>query len=211
MRLDVVVLVLLMGSLKSVLAGSPDLLHALKFLKSGWVALPGLLQELKRTDLRMKIKSAELHARLKYVHSAYTWMDKQFLQPQWRMEDICEVPNHEARERRIRGMKFVDLQQFVEDAVSSLKQCKDIVEQKNSNVTFPYFQSLNLHRLDHEIYALATSRKLGRMAAILLQEPKVSLYQTAMFLQSASGGIARGTSWHRDLNMVPLGEEENVS
>jgi len=42
------------------------------------------------------------------------------------------------------------------------------------------------------------------MAAILLQSQKVSLYQTVMFVQSNIEGIPKGTSWHRDLSMIPL-------
>mmetsp|Transcript_30555 Transcript_30555/g.46600 ORF Transcript_30555/g.46600 Transcript_30555/m.46600 type:complete len:85 (+) Transcript_30555:38-292(+) len=84
MRLDVAGtdLVLLVGSLKSVLAGSSDLLQAIKLLSGGWVALPGFLQELTSPLLRLKMKNPELHARLNYVKYAYTWMDRNFLQPE---------------------------------------------------------------------------------------------------------------------------------
>jgi hypothetical protein len=209
-RLQLLLLLLLLSpAALAAGSGSNDLLPALKFLASGWTALPGLVPQLKRPELRLKIQRAELHARLTFVDSAYPWMQRQFLRDiDIDIEDVCSIPSKTLRDRNASGKSLEELEVVADSAMDSLKRCRDAIKVQNGNATFPYFQSLNIHRLDQEVYSLATSRAMGRMAAVLLQEPRVSLYQTAVFLQRAGGGAgdaSGGTSWHQDLNMVPLG------
>lgn len=203
-------------SLSEANGSSDQLMKALKFMTSGWVALPGFLPELQRPDLREKINRAEIHARLAYVDFAYSWMEREFLHSSadsssYAIGDICDRSAKKGREINMHGKSLQQLEAIAEIATDQLKQCREMVKQKNKNATLPYFQSLNIHRLDQELNVLATSKKMGRMAAVLLQEPRISLYQTAVFIQNATGGVARGTSWHRDLNMVPLGMSSYTS
>lgn len=182
-----------------------DLTYALKFLSSGWVGLPRFLKELESAELRERIRHAELLARLEYVRFAYGWMEREYLtplDPPLRVQRVCGQQAAPPADR----LGTEALNRVVETAIDQLKSCKEKIKAFNPGVIFPYFQSLNVHRLDDRIFELATSKKLGKMAAVLLQEPRVSLYQTAVFLQSKAGGVSVGTSWHRDLNMVPLGQ-----
>ena len=198
-------LLLSLSSLQ-VSAASNDLLNALKFMTAGWVALPGFLDELKSKSLREKISRAEIKARLSYVDFSYEYLEKNFLSGDQDIEEQCIVPSRNKRDTGLDARTAAELNDIVDSATESLNLCLGIVKAQRRDATLPYFQSLNVHRLDDEIYGLATSKKLGRTAALLLQEPRVSLYQTAVFVQAASGGVAKGTSWHRDLNMVPLGK-----
>lgn len=200
-----IILFLTMGVAR-VSAASSDLLSALKFMTAGWVAIPGFLDELKSKSLRDKISRAEIKARLAYVDFSYQYLEKNFLPDEQNIDDECIVPSRRKRDNGLDGRTTAELTAIVDSDIALLNQCLGIVKAQSRNATLPYFQSLNVHRLDDEIHGLATSKKLGRMAAVLLQEPRVSLYQTAVFVQAASGGVARGTSWHRDLNMVPLGQ-----
>lgn len=77
-------------------------------------------------------------------------------------------------------------------------------------VYLPFNQVINIHRTNPEVYEVATSIQLGRLAANLLQHNSVRLYQTALFLKEAKS-INLKTEWHRDLSMVPLDTREGGS
>lgn len=169
---------------------SPDLLLALKFLSSGWVALPRFLEEVQAPAARDRIYRAEARARVSYAHSAYEYLERQFLAPERSVRDICPAPppsNERPEQHDLQA-----LSQLADNAVETLSRCLRLVQAVNASATLPYFQSLNVHRLDEQINLLATSTKFGKMAAMLLQEPRISLYQTAVFVQTAAGGVARG-------------------
>lgn len=80
----------------------------------------------------------------------------------------------------------------------------------NKFVYPPFHQVTNLHRINAEVYELATSEALGFVAASLLQHNTVRLYQTSLFLQDAKS-IHLQTEWHRDLTMIPLDTREGGS
>ena len=76
-----------------------------------------------------------------------------------------------------------------------------------SNVSLPYFQGLNVHRVESVVESVATT-KASRLSCCqsLLQAAKVRLYQTAMFVKDPAhgAGLNNATGWHRDLQLVPL-------
>lgn len=76
----------------------------------------------------------------------------------------------------------------------------------HTNLSLPFFQGLNVHRVESVIESVATTRALGLAAASLLQATKVHLYQTAMFVKDPAhgAGLNNSTGWHRDLQLVPL-------
>ena len=81
----------------------------------------------------------------------------------------------------------------------------------DEGIRLPYIQFLNLHRTNKAVMELALNKRLGEMAAFLLDERRVRLYQTAVFhkhgnLNQTDVGtmLNRQTHWHTDLNMVPL-------
>ena len=89
--------------------------------------------------------------------------------------------------------------------IKYLKCCLKIIHRDQSPNKFymPYFQAVNGHRISPSINAIATSKRLGSVAAALLQVASVRLYQTAIFVKNESS-VNTNTEWHQDLNMVPL-------
>jgi len=87
-----------------------------------------------------------------------------------------------------------------------MQKCK----RNNKDALFPYYQNVNVHRLDEELYQLATSEYLGQLAASLLQVQSVRLYQTALFFKDPSG-VNQQTGWHQDLNQVPVDTRHYVT
>lgn len=169
----------------------PDMITTLKFLSAGWAPLPGLLNQLQQPEIRDKIYRAEAQARLSYVDFAYRYLERLYLIPhQMSLKEACVVPPRRDADTLLMPLK--ELSNLADHCVQTLNQCLANVIRVNKNATLPYFQSMNVHRLDHALNLLATSRKLGKMAAALLQEPRISLYQTAVFLQTESGGVSRG-------------------
>jgi hypothetical protein len=90
-----------------------------------------------------------------------------------------------------------------------LNQC--IVHNREQNITHdvPYYQLLNWHEHDAHLEALATSYRLGSLASDLLQKESVALYQTGMFRKDPFSPLLpeianQITSYHRDLNLVPV-------
>lgn len=95
--------------------------------------------------------------------------------------------------------------EFFESNILYLKCCLDINYEDNSPEEYymPYFQAVNGHRVRQSINEIATSKRLGKAAASLLQVPSVRLYQTAIFVKNGSS-VNTDTEWHADLSMVPL-------
>jgi hypothetical protein len=93
----------------------------------------------------------------------------------------------------------------VEEYLDRLR-CSVRIGRHYSNVSLPYFQGLNVHRVESVVESVATTKALGLAAASLLQAAKVRLYQTAMFVKDPAhgAGLNNATGWHRDLQLVPL-------
>jgi hypothetical protein len=196
-------------------------MKTMRFLTTGWVALPQVLPEMQSPIFRDRVLIAEAKARLAYVNFSYDRLRN--IDSRLNVPEICGIKGLHtvsAYELDIRGGQSESdardmAQRLASEEVDKLRACSDAVRQ-HSNAEglghradafqLPYMQSINVHRLDDKINALATSRKLGRLAAMLLQEPEVSLYQSTVFLMGEGSSANTGTNWHRDLNMVPLGE-----
>lgn len=227
-----------------------ELMKTMRFLTTGWVALPQLLPEMQSPMFRDRVLIAEAKARLAYVNFSYDRLRN--IDARLDVQGICGTTTSTSSASGLHTISAASLDlrkgQAESDArdiaqrtaaaeVRRLRECSAAAQQRSEGMglghsaeafQLPYMQSINVHRLDDKIYALATSRKLGRLAAMLLQEPAVSLYQTTVFLMgegsgfsdatssgststsSASGGNNRGTNWHRDLNMVPLGKSMSI-
>jgi hypothetical protein len=74
---------------------------------------------------------------------------------------------------------------------------------KKAKYYVPFNQVMNIHRINDVIYDLAISKRMGKIAAELLQHDTVRLYQTALFSKDHYG-LNLQTEWHRDLNMSPI-------
>lgn len=85
-----------------------------------------------------------------------------------------------------------------------------IVHRPQEFIYVPFNQVINMHRINDVIYDLATSQRLGFIAASLLQHDTVRLYQTALFSKENTG-LNLATQWHRDLNMAPINAKDGGS
>jgi hypothetical protein len=92
-----------------------------------------------------------------------------------------------------------------ESNIKFLKCCLNVTYDSNAHEKFymPYFQAVNGHEIMKSINNIATSERLGKAAANLLQVSSVRLYQTAIFVKNESS-INTNTEWHQDLHMVPV-------
>ena len=94
-----------------------------------------------------------------------------------------------------------------EGAESALLACQARAEQAGEDAPrIPYVQYINLHRHSPRLLAIATSAKLGRAAAALLDVAGVRLYQSTAFIKPPGRRDPRNqeTGWHPDLATVPL-------
>jgi hypothetical protein len=78
-----------------------------------------------------------------------------------------------------------------------------IVNRSEAFIYVPFNQVINIHRINDVLYDIATSQRMGQIAAELLRHDTVRLYQTALFSKE-NRGLNLQTQWHRDLNMAPI-------
>jgi hypothetical protein len=140
-----------------------------------------------------------------YVHQCGLWKPERY---DYKNLDIDVIPNrtHEgmkllsccidnARQSPTAGIKgFSSLHMIIDSSVRTHAICA--YTDKDNLPGFPYYQALNPHRLNEEVFAMAVSERLGRMAAALLQHPRVRLYQTAVFHKDTQS-MNQETGWHQ--------------
>jgi hypothetical protein len=202
------------------------------YATQGYAFMDGLLPELRSDYMQDNIKVAMTLAKLAYLVSC----EEHFVlshnvncslvsYPTCRIKWPPLKGRIQARIREIKAtsdnISKVDLNSddaLFEEGLKSVTCCikeTNKILGKNSTddegLRLPYIQFLNLHRTNKAVLNLALNGPLGKMAAHLLQEDRVRLYQTAIFQKSGNFNrtavgdmLNRQTSWHLDLNMVPL-------
>ena len=194
-----------------------------RFQTAGWVRVAGMLPELAEPRIAGEVRQATLQTNKRYMNYSLAYLIRAYKldcnNPQIVAE--CGVVDPEAcltevggttafkrlrccvtagnRKLRARGQKGVQ-------ANAERLRAQGYYDERVGNaatVTLPYYQNLHLHHHSEHLHTIATSGRLGRLAATLLQTEAVRLYQTALFVKSEDSQNA-ATSWHQDLVLVPL-------
>mmetsp|Transcript_16669 Transcript_16669/g.25071 ORF Transcript_16669/g.25071 Transcript_16669/m.25071 type:complete len:365 (+) Transcript_16669:3-1097(+) len=178
--------------------------HVVEYLRGGVAIVRNLMPELKHEYVHDEIFRADSLARLKYTQYSFEYFKR----------GECDCKNvygldcgtfYEEELYRDEDLPLEAAKFLFERNYAYMVCCSENFQRAfpNRPAGLPYFQTINLHRRNKFIYDMAVQHKLGRAAALLLQHPTVRLYQTTLFVKNASA-INKGTSWHHDLNMVPL-------
>jgi ectoine hydroxylase-related dioxygenase (phytanoyl-CoA dioxygenase family) len=91
---------------------------------------------------------------------------------------------------------------------TSINECIEILREiqmanntEDEDIQLPFLQYFNTWRVIPIVHQLVTSPLLSKMAQILLDVPKVKLYQDSLFHKRMTDGP---TPWHSDLRMTPF-------
>lgn len=181
-----------------------ELEDVLAFLKNGWTVLTGILPELKDDHILRNINETLRLRKFEYVSDA---LHK--ARSKWNI-DINESRDRcgDFTEDLLNGENLMnpDSAEYVYKYGLAFVICTmnyNIVKRPNEFLYVPFNQMINVHRINSVLYDLATSRRLGQIAAELLRHNTVRLYQTALFSKDGAG-LNLQTEWHRDLNMAPI-------
>jgi ectoine hydroxylase-related dioxygenase (phytanoyl-CoA dioxygenase family) len=88
---------------------------------------------------------------------------------------------------------------FSSSRCDTIEECQEALRSLGFNTSLPFLQYYNTWQKIPEVKDLAFS--LGQAASILLDVPKIRLYQDALFWKRAQDGP---TPWHVDARMAPL-------
>lgn len=202
--------------LSSCIADDPNVQveSIIHFAVAGFALLKGLLKdELKDARIKDAVKSARTAAELAYFSGA-----RGFMASEYGLREQCADCFRSFGEeswQSYRDLPKLVLEQRLSKAVIALRCCQehgralcssDVVATCDDAglPRLPFHQLLNLHRYNQAMFQLATSSKLAAAAAVLLQEPQVRLYQTALFAKEPGKASNNLTTWHRDLSQVPI-------
>ena len=166
--------------------------------------LSNVIPSLKRINVKKDITRAFHIGKLEYTEFTMETFKKKGFDCDSSCGGQCGVFNH-FRSTLIRNLSNEELTDVFDLNIQYLKCCLSIIHREYPSDLFymPYFQALNGHRFMKSIADIALSKKLGGLAATLLQVPSVRLYQTAIFVKNSSS-VNTPTEWHQDLNMVPV-------
>jgi hypothetical protein len=92
--------------------------------------------------------------------------------------------------------------------LSTIQECKNILEQSSSPEDLPFLQLFHLWQTNKVANSIATSSSLGKIAAELMDVPSVRLYQDSLFVKEPGHGV---TDWHFDMNMVPIDTNDYIT
>ncbi|TFJ80135.1 hypothetical protein NSK_008692 [Nannochloropsis salina CCMP1776] len=90
----------------------------------------------------------------------------------------------------------------------TLEECEEVMEEYVDPDAVPFLQTFNGWRQFQDVRRLALAKRFARVAAELLNVPRVRLYQDSTFLKRVGDGP---TLWHSDLNMAPFHTNEAVT
>jgi len=186
------------ASLDTAVVSEGDVIN---FLHRGWLTIRNLLPDLSDASITRNIYEAEARARLKYVPATFKWLNDVhgvncdgFKERcgHWNFDDFnaTYLPTSAVHQVTDKGMRYLDCCMLVANA-------KYRGDGSDKTVGFPYYQSLNPHRWNDAVHKLATSKRMGSVAARLLQDPQIRLYQTAIF-QKSNRTLNQETGWHQE-------------
>ena len=166
------------------------------FASQGWIRCVKCIPELRDPGVAAALDRGYEATLRQYARYAPSFMLDRFDVDVYEHNDECGPVVIELLDQGRRG---------VEEYLDRLR-CSVRIGRHYSNVSLPYFQGLNVHRVESVVESVATTKALGLAAASLLQAAKVRLYQTAMFVKDPAhgAGLNNATGWHRDLQLVPL-------
>ena len=172
-----------------------------QFLRDGHIMLRGLLKE-EFKKLTSVLKDATNHQELNFVKSifeknprlSFFFSQQGFLCQNFHLQKDCN--------QYLQGLEFKS------ENLLNLKKTFLTCQQNSNQILLPYFQVLFPSEISPQIKELVQSKKLGRIAADLLDVDAVRYYQDGMFIKESSASpfqfFNNPTGWHTDLNQVPL-------
>lgn len=188
-----------------------DLALALNFSTNGWVVLKNILPTLADDHIQLEIKLSYAKTRRMYVPYAVKYIKDNF-----HFDCLVDAPacgDFNSIEYRGENISLVDMEIQASSGFEYVKCCAELSGSKYVILraalldahlsSLSYYQALNPHRVSGKIYEIATSPNLGELAALLLQEERVRLYQTAVF-HKGKGALNMDTAWHQVTHMSKL-------
>lgn len=179
--------------------------------RNGWTVIPNALPEVKDEIVLKNINETLKRRKFEYITDALYMAKKKWnIDPEdtrhvcgefdtLQLNDDNLVDDYVAEYLYKYGLSFV---------ICTLNY--HIVNRPEVFIYVPFNQVMNIHRINTVMFELATSQRLGQIAAELLRQDKVRLYQTALFSKDHHG-LNLQTEWHRDLNMAPINAKEGGS
>lgn len=157
----------------------------LGFFRDGWQTIRGLIPELSEPQTLSNLTKAYSLGRLHYLkHSIYKLKQRNV---------NCELNNKCVAHYNISNYDMDISIEFAEYLFNHglqyllccINEYNQLINKTHIEIA-PLLQVLNIHRFNKLIFDIATSYKIGQIAAQLLQVESVRLYQTALFVKSTA-------------------------
>jgi len=171
----------------------------LAYMRDGWQTIRDLVPELRDPDIIRNVSHAYNLGRLEYVkHSYGKLLERGVSCPS--CKPFYNLTHYDTDITEDFGsFLFAHGLAYLNCCVQSHNEDPAVGQRE----VMPLLQVLNTHRFNPHLYKIATSYRMGQVAAQLLQVPSVRLYQSAMFIKD-DNELNQETVYHNDLNMIPL-------
>ena len=174
--------------------------------RNGWTVLPNIVPELNDEVILRNINDTHKRRKFEYLTDAFYMAKKKWNIDPEDTREHCPV-DFQVGYLNEHNLADDDLAETAYRLGLSFLICTMNYHINNSpaghSMYVPFNQVINIHRINDAINNIATSRRMGQIAAELLRHDNVRLYQTALFSKD-NVGLNLQTMWHRDLNMIPL-------